>query len=234
MTRKIISLILILSSVLFIGCKTDEKKEIKEEAQEVPVFEDMTFYKDELGYLFVPTYYEQDYKDISISKDNTFDTAGSLITCLSMINSYYNNDDSKPDAFFKEYNSYFDNNGLCDIEKTATAFLGEDIEVIKEPFNPVNVAEYIKNDLAVILLEIPHTSMYGKNTSYIILTGVTDDYVAVRDPNKANIQRYAIKDVKSSMDEYLYHYTDVITSAGTSSNMYVFKNKEATVDEEEN
>ena len=62
----------------------------------------------------------------------------------------------------------------------------------------------------------------------------SNNTLLVLDPNKANIQRYAIKDVKSSMDEYLYHYTDVITSAGTSSNMYVFKNKEATVDEEEN
>lgn len=226
MKRKIIALFLI--SLIFTGCK---KSDVDEEAVISQMdmsnnddISDMSHYRDDYGYIVVPNYYVQDYSDIKISDTNTIGTAGELITCLAMINSYWNNDESSPDSFYEKYQDKFDDNGFCNIESMSDLIMNNnDATWSKEEFNPDKVLDYISKYQATVLVEIPHSSMFGKNTSYLIITGISGEYVAVRDPNLANIQNYAIKDMKTSFNEYLYHFSDILVSVGEDSTMYVYR-----------
>ena len=80
-------------SLLFVGCGKEEEPEVHtiSEMSEDTKDEDDTWYKMEDGsFMVVPNMFIQDYEDVKISKKYTVAEKGQLITCLSMIDSFWN------------------------------------------------------------------------------------------------------------------------------------------------
>ncbi len=230
-------LLLFLLSMLFCGCKkekdiVDKKEEkilepqISESVKIASENGDWTQVQTESGYfLVVPNIFIQDYEDVKINSKKTIGSNGEQIVSLCMIKSFWNNKKITPEEFVEEYKNAIDNNGIVDIDAISDTLVNkEDVEYAKDVFNPeVMVSYFTDHSDTTVLIEIPHNSKYGKGCSYLIITGISDDgYVAIRDPNKWNIEQYAM-DFQTMDGEYLYPLADVLCSAGNNSTMYIFR-----------
>ena len=214
-------------SLLFVGCGKEEEPEVHtiSEMSEDTKDEDDTWYKMEDGsFMVVPNMFIQDYEDVKISKKYTVAEKGQLITCLSMIDSFWNGKTVTPDKFIKEYKSYIKSDGSCDIDAISEEIMKDDsMTYEKMDFDAMIMSEKISKNQAVVLLEICHNSIYGKGKSYMIITGIAEEgYACVRDPNKWNNDNLASQ-YKTDMDETLYPLTEVLASAGNDSTMYIYR-----------
>jgi len=211
-------LVLIIS-----GCgKNEEPHEsvITEEKEE-----DKTWIKTDMGrFMVVPNMFVQDYPATKLSEDYTISEKGTLITCLSMIDSYWSSETITPEVFIEKYDEFINNDGTCDIDSISNNFMNTQwVAYEKMTFNPETMSELISTYDATILLEIPHSSIYGKGKSYLIITGISDNgYAAVRDPNKWNVDNLAYE-YKSTNGEYLYPLCDILSAAGNEAIMYVYR-----------
>ena len=207
----------------FSGC--GKKEESQEIIAPVESEEDKTWITTDMGrFMVVPNMYIQDYQETSLSEEYTIAEKGSLITCLSMIDSYWNSETITPDVFLDKYENYIDSDGTCDIDSISNDFMNTQwVAYEKMEFNPEKMSELISTYDATILLEIPHSSIYGKGKSYLIITGISDNgYAAVRDPNKWNVDNLAYE-YKSTNGEYLYPLCDILSAAGNEAIMYVYR-----------
>lgn len=168
--------------------------------------------------LKIPLYYQQDYIDVPYN-NGTIATNGNLITCLSMLDSFYNFDFITPDSYLDTY----DVNGITGEDLINEFAEHNNREVIKYSFDAETLGFFLVNERREVLVHITHPSIYGSTSSYIIVTTCTaDGMLCVRDPNQWNIDNYAIF---SYDEEFLYDPTVFCEQASSSSEMYVFIEK---------
>lgn len=239
--RKIIFCITILTFLFLAGCR--EKTKATEEIYETEASLEKTeekirgsriemIYKEgpEETFEIMPVYYQQDYYDIVLG-EKTVAEAGNLVTLLAMICSYEESTYITPDILISEYNQYFKNN-KTDKDKLLQQVANKyNREVVNEPLDVEKIAKYINEDNMYVLIRIPHPSMYGNLSTYLLLTGITEegDFI-VRDSNYDNIQKYA-----QFLDngEPVYSSFSVCVAAGQTAQMYTFPLKSAITDEME-
>lgn len=180
-------------------------------------------------FLDMPIYYQCNYKDVACGKTNIA-TEGNLVTCLSMIYSYYN-EPLPPDEFTVEYSSYI--NDLPTNKGSLIQEVANDCEVnMKElPYSFETMAgNVIKNN--VVLLRIPNPSALSDTSTYIIIKGLNSDKnFIVRDPVKENIETESIYVINEK--EPVYSPTLICEAVGEESQMYVFSRDEIYVPENE-
>lgn len=165
--------------------------------------------------LSVPVYYQQDFSHVPY-KSKSIAEYGALITCLSMLDSYFNAEFHTPDIYINDYE--VDNNKTSD--ELIQDFANKNYcNVIEEDFNAETVSGYLL-EKRIVLLRITHPSIFGNDSSYMLLTGVTDDArICVRDPNQLSINNYA---EFTPNNEPTYDATVLCEQASASSKIYTF------------
>ena len=164
--------------------------------------------------LTFPLYYQQDYADVPF-KDKTVAEYGSLITCLSMMESFYQADFITPDVFLENHSN---------AEESSDALLQDFADyngrtLHTYDFDAELLGSFLVNERREVLLFIPHSSVFGDTGSYMILTGTTvDGRIYVRDPIQNNINNWGT----FIGDEPTYDATVLCEQASSSSKMYVF------------
>lgn len=243
MSCKNLLIIFFIFSITLTGCnsvskeKKQEKVEINEEKPKVDKSDfdiDAEKLSDEAMYghiavevskgpgkefLTVPMYYQQDYESIKLGDSNVAKT-GNLVTCLSMIYSYYSHDYKTPDVFIQDYQSYIDDSGKVDkkvIEKIAT---DTKVSCEKMTFELSYVADVLNNAGGIILVRLDHPSKFCKASTWLILTGTdAEGNVSVRDPDMTNIKNFAFitKDGETWYDSF-----SLCEAIGDNAVIYVF------------
>jgi len=92
---------------------------------------------------------------------------------------------------------------------------GNNRVMTKVPLDVYTLKQYVKDYYLAVLVHINHASIYGEDSSYLIITDITDDgKLIVRDPNKSNIDKYAtIRDG----GETIYETFDFFLAAGRNA-----------------
>lgn len=175
----------------------------------------------------MPLYYQQDFVDVPFGLSNVGER-GSLITCLAMIDSYYQSDYITPDVLLGRMNA---SNSVHPSKDTLIQSFCEygAYNASQEHFDISVIAEEVVVNYNIALIRIPHTSIYGETSSYIIVTGATEDGdLIIRDPNKNNQVLYC---GYTSFGEPIYMTESVVISASSSAELYIFSQKGATYEE---
>lgn len=169
-------------------------------------------------FIFMPIIYMQDY-DIEMPNGKNVAESGNLITCLSMLSSYYFSTWITPDVLINDYPDLFDENGNIMIDNTLNEFCAG--TYTKTEYDFYTLSEGLANEYDYALVRIPNPSKFGNLSTYLIIEGIADDYtVAVRDPNKDNIDSLA---VYSDYDySPRYNVGDLIVALGEGTEMYLF------------
>lgn len=228
--NKIKAIALILIAVLvFSGCShksAEENTEIKKESYEP------TEDQKEKGHITVeiengayarfrtiPQYFQQDYTDVSYGKD-TIALSGNMVTCLSMIDSYYSSQFINPEKFLDKYSNYINEDGITD-EAALISEIGQSmhLNVKPETLDVKRLARYLTVYQVPVLLKIEHPSIYGRYSACMLITGVTDngDFI-VRDPDMSNYSSSNTND----KGEMIYSNFDLIAEAGNTAVIYPF------------
>ena len=146
----------------------------------------------------IPLYFQQDYTSTPYN-GGTLAEYGSLVTCLSMLESNLSSTDL--------IEHFASDNGR---------------EVHTYSFDAELLGSLLIDDRREVLLYIPHASIYGAQSSYMILTTVSENaFICVRDPNQLNVQTLATY----ANSEPMYNATILCEQASASSFMYVFTEK---------
>lgn len=193
---------------------------VMSDTQNRPSGEDMSHIQVERStgpgkeFLTFPLYYQQDYSDVPL-KDKSVAEYGSLITCLSMLESFYQADFITPDIFLANHaNTEMASDILL---QDFAGYNGRTLHTYD--FDAELLGSFLVNERREVLLYIPHSSIFGDTGSYMILTGTTiDGRIYVRDPNQNNINNWAT----IIEDEPTYDATVLCEQASSSSIMYVF------------
>lgn len=167
----------------------------------------------------VPMYFQQEFENVEFRHLNVSES-GNLITCLAMLDSYYDGSFVTPDLFLEKYKDFFNSDGTYDakllMEKVAE---NNNYNVTEVPLNPYTLEQYVRDNNVPVLVHINHASIYGQNSSYIIITEITDDgQLMVRDPNKSNVEKYA---TTLENGETIYNSFDFFFSAGKDATAYI-------------
>lgn len=186
-----------------------------EESSHITINRSTSPYKE---FLTIPLYYQQDYKDV-VYNNSTIASSGSLITCLSMLESYYCSDFITP----REYVDMHYVQNMSTDELINDFATNNERNIIKLSFDAETLGNYLVHESREVLVQIPHPSIYGTPSSFILVTTTTaDGKLYVRDPNQTNIATYA----SYSLDnEPLYNPTIFCEQASSSSYMYIFTEK---------
>ena len=167
----------------------------------------------------MPYYYLDSY-DFLLGSEN-YKSMGNKLSCLSMIYSYYNIDSYvEPEEFARKFAKYIDEDGRINdgIYEAMAEELG--IQFFEEEYDTITAASYLKLYRAKILIKIERPSIFGRGTSYIVLSELYDDnYFIVRDPIRENIDSYAIY---SDYNEPMYDIYSITEAMGKNGKMYVF------------
>ena len=167
----------------------------------------------------MPVYYQQDYSDVMIGEKSIAE-AGNLITILAMICSYEESTYITPDIIISEYSQCFKDN-KTDKENLLQQIANKyNREVMNEPLDVEKIAKYINEYNMYVMIRIPHPSMYGNLSTYLLITDITEDGdFVIRDSNYDNIQQYA-----HFLDsgEPVYSSFSVCAAAGSTAQMYTF------------
>ena len=174
---------------------------------------------------YIPTYYTDDYIDVSVG-NTTLGEHGELICLLASIDAYTSgNYLMTPEMFIDKYSRYVDQDANIS-EKIYKEICNEGVTCDTQTFSPWDAANALYVKKAIILLHINHDSLYGKGSTYLLLTGMQDD--------ESGIACFAVKDSISSRakdnslgtgenGDLLYRMSDVAAMASDDSVMYVFK-----------
>lgn len=168
-------------------------------------------------YTEIPAFYQTDYSDIPFGT-STIGESGNLLTCLSMIESYVTYKTVTPDMFVQIHEDLCAN-GTNSLTEDSIYSLAKALNktVTKESFEIENVTSYLLDRNGILLLHIPHNSIYGMSSSYLIITGLNENGVEVRDPVRENIDTFA----NSNYNKPTYSIYDLCIAASTDSIIYV-------------
>lgn len=178
--------------------------------------------KDEKSntFLTMPIFYQQDYPDIYLGS-TSLAAGGNLITCLAMIDSYLSNEIVTPDLLSQKYPAFIHDDGCIDklnLLQIMTYNYHSSYE--QKNFDYKEILEDLCVNKYIILLRIPHPSMYCDTSTYIILLNANNNMFEIRDPNINNIESFATFDANNSP---WYSAISVCASAGSQSKVYVIK-----------
>lgn len=179
---------------------------------------------DGYSFAFVPMIYMQDYEGLKMPNNQDVSKSGNLLCCICMIASYEYHEWITPDNIQEKLPSIFDDNGNIDLDIAIKTISKNGYE--KAQYDYYNMAKALSErkdsgqSFPIILVRVPRPSMYGNNSTYLIVTGLTENGgLAVRDPNKNNIEKYSIG--TSAENSPMYDYGDFIVSIGNNSKMYI-------------
>lgn len=169
-------------------------------------------------YTSLPYFYQDSY-DIKFGEDRICDN-GNLLTCLSMLESYYLDKEITPDVFVARH-SELCSNGYKSLNADEITNFIETLNVgcIEEDFSVKEAVTKLKSLHGYILVYIPHTSIYGKGGSYLIIAGTYNDYFIVHDPSKISEDSNKASETKDG--EMLYNATQFTLAASKDSKMWV-------------
>ena len=165
----------------------------------------------------IPAFYQSDYPNIPFG-NSTIQKGGNLLTCLSMIESYITYKTITPDLFIEVHDKLC-SAGSDTLTEDSIYDFAESLNknVTKEKFEIENISSYLLKQHAILLLHIPHNSMYGMSSSYLIITGMNENGVEVRDPVRTNVDSFG----HSNYDNPTYSIYDLCTAASTDSFVYI-------------
>ena len=165
----------------------------------------------------IPAFYQSDYKDIPFG-NSTIQKDGNLLTCLSMIESYITYKTVTPDLFVKVHDKLC-TSGSNTLNEDSIYTFAETLNknITKERFEIENISTYLLKQNAIVLLHIPHNSMYGMSSSYLIITGMNENGVEVRDPVRTNVDSFG----HSNYDNPTYSIYNLCIAASTDSFVYI-------------
>lgn len=179
----------------------------------------------------MPMYYQKDFEDIQMG-DLNIAKNGNLITCLSMMDSQYSADYITPDKFLEKYSMYINEDGSFDkvaliqavAENNYRKLTIESLDVLKLPV-------YLETYQLNVLVHINHPSIYGDNSAYMVITGITPEgNLYVRDPIYKNREEYA---TVTEQGETVYSSFDFFLEAGKDATVYVMGGGEYDFEQEE-
>lgn len=179
----------------------------------------------------MPMYYQKDFKHISRGSLNIAEN-GNLITCLSMMDSQYSADYITPDKFLDKYKDFITDEGAYDKESLIRAVAEQNNRILTiEPLDVLKLPVYLETYNLNVLVHINHPSIYGDSSSYIVLTGITEDgNLYVRDPiytNRKNIAKVY------ENGETVYSSFELFLEAGSDATVYVMGGGEYEFEEED-
>lgn len=211
----------IMLSLLFTlcSCSQEPKKTIEfidsseKQSSDKPISHIDVYQSDGPGkeFLNVPLYYNNDYPDIQ--KEYQSISAMSLLSCLSMLNSYYSSSYVTPIEYSDTHKSIISTSVEQNIYDMADSL---NMTVDKYSFDTETLSNLLTDDRKVVLLYIPHTSIFGKHSSFMLLTGVNAGNIYIRDPNNQNTGLY-----KTDSEPFCDCFT-LCEQASSSAFIYVF------------
>ena len=166
----------------------------------------------------IPLYYQQDYVDTVYKGSSTENN--SLVTCLSMIVSFYESEYLTPNILMDNYGEQIK---LLTSQTDIVNFISEKYSLYYEevPLTIQALTSIVFEECYPVIIRIPHNSIFGIGSSCLIVSGGTEDGdFIVRDPNKDNLSSYYVtyKD-----DEPVYISDTVMSQASISATMYVLR-----------
>lgn len=251
MRRRIkIALLVVAGCILCASCgMTEEKKEEQKQQQEdidngiegdaEPVVEMHEYNYIEIKvdegpegtFYTMPMYYQKDFAD-TVKGELNIATNGNLITCLAMMDSQYSADYITPDRFLEKYSEYIEQNGSYEKYVLIKAVAENNDRVLTvEPLDVLKLPVYLEDYDLNVLVHINHPSIYGRNSAYIVVTGITEDgNLYVRDPVYSNRKDYA---TIYDDGETVYSSFDFFLEAGSDATVYIMGGGEYVFEETE-
>ena len=178
--------------------------------------------KDEASntFLTMPIFYQQDYPDTYLGS-TSLAAGGNLITCLAMIDSYLSNEIITPDVLPQKYPAFIHDNGSIDkLQILQIMTYNNNSTYERKNFDYGEILEDLCVNKYIVLLRIPHPSMYCDTSTYMILLNANNNMFEVRDPNINNIESFATFDTNNSP---WYSAISICASSGSQSEIYVIK-----------
>ncbi len=173
---------------------------------------------EEFVYTSLPYFYK-DFYDEEFGDDKICDN-GNLVACLSMLESYYLDLQITPDVFVERHSELCDNGCESLNSSEITSFIESlNVGCIEDDFSVKEAVTKLKSLHGYILVYIPHTSIYGKGGSYLIIAGTYDDYFIVHDPSKISENKNKVSETKEK--EILYNATQLTLAASNDSKMWI-------------
>lgn len=169
-------------------------------------------------YSELPYFYQDNY-DTEFGEDTVCNN-GNLVTCLSMLESYYLDSEITPDIFTERHDDLCKQGSDSLNSSQITEFINSlNVGCIEAEFSVKEAVTKLKSLHGFVLVYIPHTSIYGKGGSYLIISGIYNDYFIVHDPSK--ISENNNKTSYSENGDILYNATQFTLAASTDSKMWV-------------
>ena len=226
--KKRVMLLLLAFMMLLSGCSNEEPNTQNEITNYEGVANEITFSSDidgislddlkEVEYESFPYFYQEDYS--AKFGDSTIADTGNLVTCLSMVESYYEKVEVTPDLFIEKHSELCENGTESLNSSQISNFIEElGLGCVKEEFDLKMASDSLKTLHGCIIVFIPHNSVYGEGGSYLLITGIYEDKFIVHDPVKESMNRN--KCVNTETDDIIYNATVLTASASDSSSMWI-------------
>ena len=131
-----------------------------------------------------PYYYQNAYSDVPYG-NKTIATNGNLITVLSMLESYYMQQEITPDQFLERHKDEY-TDGIITHDEISGIIEGYGMACESGPFNLRDAADAMARLKAMVIVYIPHNSVYSKGGCYLLLTERSKNGLVVHDPMYEN------------------------------------------------
>ena len=140
----------------------------------------------------VPLYNQGNYPNTPYGDYGTIASHGCGITCLSMITSYFKDEEVLPDVLAEQFGEYNTKNGSYWILFEDSA---KELELPHQErtYDWDKVYEALKNGQIVVSLQ-KGNSLFTKGGHFVLLTGISEDgLIFVNDPNGKNYEKESLK-----------------------------------------
>ncbi len=184
-----------------------------------------------------PMYFKEDYKNYESSLLDIY-KYGDKNICLSEIVAYYQDNGSmEAEMFGYKYEDYLEVTGIAKDEVCEQIAKDSGCKMDQVTFDAEEVFVRMKLSSCICLLHINHPSIFGTNAAYLVLTDLylgdnNLNGVVVRDPNKKNLDKYAI--AYTDYNEPVYSFSAIIGAAGDDSTCWIFYYDDRSEDDKYN
>lgn len=169
--------------------------------------------------LKTPIYYQEEYENITYLGDKLSHN-GNFVTSMAMIYSTFSTDKLTPDMLLNKYSNLFNDMPTTKKEIMKQIATDTNIEVKEMPFDLKTAGLNVIND-NLVLIHIPNPSMYSETSTYLLITGISDDQnMIIRDPLKSKVARNEIN--RSFQNESIYSTSSICEAIGNKGKMYIF------------
>lgn len=216
------ALTVLLSFCFLINNNIESKAETFEISKIITITPETATFDD---YTYFPQMYMQDFAGVKMPNGEDVSKSGNLLMELCIIDNelgkgFDGPDDSviTPEIFIEKYPNIFLENGNIDVNAYASLIGSYTPE--GEEFDLDKVAQYLTEPYEVgILTYIPNPSIYGMDSTYLLITGLNNGRCIVRDVNKNNLP---LATIDEEIGYHYYNLADVVTAVGTRGRIWVF------------